>query len=115
RRDAMPEHPSSRRRPSARQQPSAWRASSRLRPWAPRPSWWPSRPRRPRSSQPLVDLLNLDEVGDGLDVAARLRVVGADGGVTDPLETEAAQRVALVLLLAHLGLDLRDLEPGGHQ
>src|SRR5690606_5864076 len=99
--------------------PSSQRASSRQLPWeqrpsSPGPSSWPL-PRRRRSSQPLVDLLNLDEVCDGLDVTARLRVVGADGAVADPLQTEAAQRVTLILLLAHLGLDLGHLQTGSHQ
>src|SRR5690606_36311202 len=108
----------SRRQPSQEpsSQPASWqRASSRQQPWERQPSSEPSQPRRRRSSQPLVDLLNLDEVCDGLDVAARLRVVGANGGVTDALQTEAAQRVTLVLLLAHLGLDLGHLQTGGHQ
>src|SRR5690554_1282172 len=95
-------------RESSSQEPSSQPASSRQQPWERQPSsrgpWWPCPLPRRRSSQPLVDLLNLDEVCDGLDVAARLRVVGANGAVTDALETEASQRVALVLLLAHLGL-----------
>src|SRR6187431_534952 len=95
-----------------RQQPSRV-PSWQLSPWGPSP---PPR-RRPSSqpSRPLVDLLNLHEVGDGLDVTARLRVVGTDDGVADPLKTEAAQRVTLVLLLAHLGLRLCDLQSSGHQ
>src|SRR5690606_9768729 len=107
------------RRPSLRssspeppwQQPVPWRRPAS---WQPSSSG-PSRPRRLRSSQPLVDLLNLDEVSDGADVAARLRVIGTDDRVADPLETERTQRVALVLLLTHLGLDLCDLEALGHQ
>src|SRR5690606_6139611 len=91
--------------------PAPWQ---RLASWQPSSSG-PSRPRRLRSSQPLVDLLNLDEVSDGADVAARLRVVRTDDRVADPLETERTQRVALVLLLTHLGLDLCDLEALGHQ
>src|SRR5690606_33370781 len=90
------------RRPASWRQPS-WAASSRRR----RPSFQPSRP--------LVDLLNLHEVCDGLDVTARLRVVGTDDRVADPLETQRTQRVTLVLLLAHLGLHLRDLQTLGHQ
>ena len=81
---------------------AAFAAAFAAAPWGPSP---PPR-RRPSSqpSRPLVDLLNLHEVGDGLDVTARLRVVGTDDRVADPLQTEAAQRVTLVLLLAHLGL-----------
>src|SRR5690606_4651616 len=62
-----------------------------------------------------VDLLNLDEVSDLADVAAVLRVVLADDALADPLETQAAQRVALVLLLAHPGLDLGHLQLCSHQ
>src|SRR5690606_5781062 len=81
--------------------PQAWPRPS------PEPSWRAPSSRRPlrspsRPSQPSVDLLNLDEVSDGLDVTARLRVVRTDDRVADPLETEAAPRVALVLLLGHL-------------
>src|SRR5690606_40235779 len=124
----MPRHPPS-GRPSSQQaswQPPPWAqrpwrepswqpASSRQQPWERWPSSGPSPRPQPFRSQPLVDLLNLDEVCDGLDVAAGLRVVRTDGGVTDALQTEAAQRVTLVLLLAHLGLDLGHLQTGGHQ
>src|SRR5690606_139931 len=112
-RQPWPEPPS-RRWPSP-EQPWLRPASWRRQPSEPQPSSGPSRPRRLRSSQPLVDLLNLDEVSDRADVATRLRVIGTDDRVADPLETERTQRVALVLLLAHLGLDLCDLEALGHQ
>src|SRR5690606_2861352 len=55
-----------------------------------------------------------NEVGDGPDHADDLGTVLTDHRVTDALETEGAKRVLLVLLAAHSGLRLGDLE-FGHQ
>src|SRR3954453_14542437 len=57
-----------------------------------------------------VDLLDRHQVTDGLDHAADLRAVLLDDHVADPLETERAQRLALVLLEAHEAPVLADLE-----
>src|ERR1700709_239625 len=57
-----------------------------------------------------VNLLDRHEVTDGVDHAPKLRTVLLDDHVTDPLGTQRAQRVALVLLAADGGLLLLDLE-----
>src|ERR1700742_5310951 len=57
-----------------------------------------------------VNLLDRHEVTDGVDHAPELRTVLLDDHVTDPLETQRAQRVALVLLAADGGLLLLDLQ-----
>src|SRR5690606_29420540 len=114
-----------RQRASSLRQPSKRRASSRQRPWGQRPSRepssrsspcrrqpsepWPSS--RPASSrQPLVNLLDLHEVSNRAHVPAVRRGVLAHDDIADALEAQAAQGVALVLLLADNGLDLGHLE-----
>src|SRR5262245_12816524 len=57
-----------------------------------------------------VDLLDRHQVTDGLDHAPDLRAVLLDDHVADPLETERAQGLALVLLAADRALLLLDLE-----
>src|SRR5256714_3566411 len=59
----------------------------------------------------LLDLLDPDEVGHGLDHAPDLGTVLLDHHVVDPLEAERAQRLPLVLLRPDLGSDLGDLQP----
>src|SRR5690606_33730122 len=120
RRPACPQQPSRRSpwgRPSRRRASSPQRASSRQRP-SEQP--WPEPSSRRRASpppsssrQPLVNLLDLHEVGDRADVPAVGRGVLAHDDVADALEAQAAQGVALVLLLADNGLDLGHLETGG--
>src|SRR5690606_37136174 len=110
-------------------QPSS-RAPSQQRPWGQRPSRapssqsspcrrqpWEQRPSsRPASSrQPLVNLLDLHEVSDRTDVPTVGRGVLTHDDIADALEAQAAQGVALVLLLADNGLCLGHLETGGHQ
>src|SRR3954453_9036461 len=53
-----------------------------------------------------VDFFNGDEVRHGADHAPDLRAVLLDDDVTDALETEAAQRLAMVALAADLGSGL---------
>src|SRR5215218_7991135 len=62
-----------------------------------------------------VDLLDGDEMRHRVDHAADLRPVLLDDHVAEPLEAQAAQRVALVLLAADLRADLTDLESLAHQ
>src|SRR6478752_8841545 len=57
-----------------------------------------------------VDLLDRHQVADGVDHAPDLGAVLLDDHVTDPLETQRAKGVALVLLAADAGLLLLDLE-----
>src|SRR5687768_17055098 len=57
-----------------------------------------------------VDLLDVDEMRDGVDHAADLGTIFLDDDVADALQTQRAQRVALVLLASDAGLDLGDLE-----
>src|SRR5438094_6390281 len=59
----------------------------------------------------LLDLLDPDEVGHGLDHAPDLGTVLLDHHVTDPLQAERAQRVPLVLLRPDLRTYLGHLEP----
>src|SRR5690606_10654524 len=72
------------------------------------PRWRASRP--PPSSQPSLHLFDRDEVRHRCDHAADLRTVLLDDDVADPLQAEGAQRVALVLLAADLGLQLGHLQ-----
>src|SRR4051794_20464046 len=55
-------------------------------------------------------------MGDGRDHAPDLRAVFLDDGVVHPLQTQGAQRLLLVLLVADARLGLGDLQPGhdGH-
>src|ERR687897_1838985 len=62
-----------------------------------------------------VDLLDRDEMRHRVDHPADLGAVLLDDHVTEPLEAQAAQRVALVLLAADLRADLTDLQPLAHQ
>src|SRR5690242_21689377 len=57
-----------------------------------------------------VDLLDRHEVTDRVDHAPDLRAVFLDDHVADPLETQRAQGLALVLLQTHLAAELSDLE-----
>src|SRR4029079_8415544 len=57
-----------------------------------------------------VDLLDRHQVTDGVDHAPDLRAVLLDDHVTNPLETERTQGLALVGLAADRALLLRDLE-----
>src|SRR4051794_14547664 len=57
-----------------------------------------------------LHLLDGDQVGHRVDHAPDLGTVLVRRHVPDPLQTEGAQRVALVLLAADAGLDLADLE-----
>src|SRR3954447_14380894 len=61
-----------------------------------------------------VHLLDGDQVAHRLHHPADLGTVLLHDDVADPLETERAQRVALVPLAADPGTGLRDLEPS-HQ
>src|SRR3954469_20125337 len=61
-----------------------------------------------------VDFFNGDEVRHGADHAPDLRAVLLDDDVTDALETEAAQRLAMVGLATDLASGLGPLE-AGHQ
>src|SRR3954451_13281157 len=54
------------------------------------------------------------QVTDGVDHAPALRAVLLDDDVTDPLQTQRAQRLALVLLAADGRLLLLDLERRHH-
>src|SRR5690606_32004450 len=102
--------PSSRARPS--QQPSqapSWPEPSWPRSSSPQPSRGPPS-RQPPSSQPLLHLFDRDEVRHRVDHAADLRTVLLDDDVADPLQAKGAQRVALVLLAADLGLQLGHLQ-----
>src|SRR5829696_5573969 len=62
-----------------------------------------------------VDLLDRDEMRHRADHPADLGTVLLDDHVAEPLEAQAAQRVALVLLAADLRADLTDLQPLAHQ
>src|ERR1700750_1644758 len=57
-----------------------------------------------------VNLLDRHQVTDGVDHAPDLGAVLLDDHVTDPLETQRAQGLALVLLAADGGLLLLDLQ-----
>src|SRR5664279_4884334 len=59
-----------------------------------------------------VNLLDVHEMRDGVDHPAELRTIFLDDDVADALETQRAQRVALVLLAAGAGTGLGDLELG---
>src|SRR3954468_22017521 len=59
-----------------------------------------------------VDLLDLDQVANGVDHAAELREVLLHHGVVDPLQAERPERVPVVLLRADLRAGLRDLQTG---
>src|SRR5690606_2388644 len=96
----------------------AWQPSTRSpwqepwqRPWEPRPSPPASWPEPSRSSrQPLVDLLHGDQVVDRADHPANLGTVLLHNDVTDTLEAERAQSLAVLGLGADAGLLLSDLE-----
>src|SRR5699024_5909223 len=62
------------------------------------------------SSAISVHLFPGDEVAHGIDHAADLRTIVLHHHVVDPLETQRAQGLALILLAADLRLQLRDLE-----
>ena len=59
----------------------------------------------------LVDLLDGDQVRHRVDHAADLGTVLLDDDVVEALETQRAQRLALVALAADAGTDLGDLQP----
>src|SRR6476646_4606636 len=61
-----------------------------------------------------VNLLDGDQVGHRLDHPADLGTVLLDDDVANALQTEAAQRVTLVLLATDLGTGLGHLEPRHH-
>src|SRR5215210_7239178 len=55
-------------------------------------------------------VLDLHQVGDGVELPAQLRGVLALDGLADAAQAERAHRVALLLVRPVLGLGLRDLD-----
>src|SRR5680860_370392 len=103
-----------------------WYRDQRSCPWRPHHDprgSWRSWPRGPGASDAAsssfgvnlsVNFRDRHEVTDGVDHAPELGTVLFDDHVTNPLEPQRAQSVALVLLAADGGLRLLDLQARHH-
>jgi hypothetical protein len=58
----------------------------------------------------LLDLLDFDEMTDGVDHTANLWAIFFHDDITDPLETERSQSLTLTWDVRDLGANLGDLE-----